>query len=382
VNWDDVILDAAATDTGMRRTNNQDSLAVVRATTAEVFKTRGHVFMVADGMGAHAVGELASKLACDYIPHTYLKAKNLPPADALTKAYQDVGSQIYSKAAANPDFHRMGTTCSTLVLYPAGALIAHVGDSRVYRVRGGRIDQLSFDHSLVWELVRKGHMKRDQAQKAYPKNVITRSLGPEPSVEVDIEGPYAVEPGDVYVLCSDGLSGMVDDPEIGAWASNFHPEEAVRFLMHLSNLRGGTDNTSLVLVRLGPWQEPGAEALEEAADGGRRAKGSFLTGLLGGLKARDRTVLAEENIHQTAECPLDMRLLSGMNEVVKNSQLTAVEQAWPVDWPALTRHRKEAEERARAGDLRGALRSLGEAITLLGLGGRQRRKDTLSQGRG
>ncbi len=98
---------------------------------------------------------------------------------------------------------------------PEGALIAHVGDSRVYRVRNQRIDQLSFDHSLVWELVRRNHLTPEQARVSVPKNVITRSLGPELEIEVDIEGPLAVELGDVYLLCSDGLSGPVEDHEIG-----------------------------------------------------------------------------------------------------------------------------------------------------------------------
>src|SRR5947209_11558099 len=171
----------------MRRSNNQDSYIVVRASNPEAWRQRGHLFMVADGMGAHAVGELASKMACDNIPHTYNKAKNSPPADAITKAYRAVSAQIHGRAAANRDFQGMGTTTSTLLLLPEGALIAHVGDSRVYRIRNGRIDQLSFDHSLVWELIRRNHLKPEHASTAVPKNVITRSLGPDPNVEVDIE---------------------------------------------------------------------------------------------------------------------------------------------------------------------------------------------------
>jgi len=193
VNWEDDVVDAAATDTGMRRTNNQDSLAIVRASTPEKWRERGHLFMVADGMGAHAVGELASKLACDNIPHNYTKAKSGTPVEALTKAYKEVGTLIHGKATANRDFEGMGTTCTTLLLLPAGALIAHVGDSRTYRIRGGRIDQLTFDHSLVWELVRHKHLTHEQAQRTVPRNVITRSLGPDPTVEVDIEGPLPVE---------------------------------------------------------------------------------------------------------------------------------------------------------------------------------------------
>lgn len=381
MNWDDPIVEAVLTDTGMRRTNNQDCLAVVRAPNAETFKTRGHLFMVADGMGAHAVGELASKLACDYIPHTYLKAKNSTPAEALTKAYLDVGAQIFNKAAANPDFHRMGTTCTTLVLLPGGALIAHVGDSRAYRVREGHIDQLSRDHSLVWELIKKGHMKPDQVHKAYPRNVITRSLGPEPSVEVDIEGPTAVEPGDVFVLCSDGLSGLVSDPEIGAIASQFHPEDACRYLLNLANLRGGSDNITVVIVRIGKWVEPGAEPATEDRHEGRRARGSFLAGFLGSLKSRNGAELDEEaEPYQTAECPMDARLLSGLAETVKSAHALAVDQAWVLDWPEVTRMRKQAEDQYKAGDLRGALRSLGEVIAMLGLAGRAHRKDVLSQG--
>ena len=96
MNWDDIIVDAAATDTGMRRSNNQDSHAIVRATRPEAWKVRGHIYMVADGMGAHAVGELASKLACDNIPHNYTKIKAVTPTEAITKAYKEVGGLIHT----------------------------------------------------------------------------------------------------------------------------------------------------------------------------------------------------------------------------------------------------------------------------------------------
>ena len=256
MNWDDIIIDATATDTGMRRANNQDSHSVVRASNFETWKQRGHLFMVADGMGAHAVGELASKMACDNIPHNYTKTKTGGAAEAITKAYREVGALIHSRATANRDFQGMGTTCSTLLLLPDGALIAHVGDSRVYRIRNGRIDQLSFDHSMVWELMKRNLLPADQVNSAVPKNVITRSLGPDPSVEVDIEGPLAVEPNDVYLLCSDGLSGPVQDPELGEFAENFHPNDACRYLVSLANLRGGPDNITTVILRIGPWIEP------------------------------------------------------------------------------------------------------------------------------
>ena len=273
MNWDDIIIDAAATDTGMRRANNQDSYTSVRASHAEAWRQRGHVFMVADGMGAHAVGELASKMACDMIPHNYMKARAGTPSEAITKAFREVSALIHSRASANRDFQGMGTTCSALLLLPEGALIAHVGDSRVYRVRQNRIDQLSFDHSLVWELVRRNHLTSEQANISVPKNVITRSLGPEVDIEVDIEGPLAVELGDVFLLCSDGLSGPVDDHEIGAFAGNFHPRDACRYLVNLANLRGGLDNITVQIVRIGPWIDPDSAEVQHQSDDRARASG-------------------------------------------------------------------------------------------------------------
>lgn len=379
--WDDVIVEAAATDTGMRRSNNQDSFAVVRASTAEAWKARGHLFMVADGMGAHAVGELASKLACDYIPHTYAKTKGMTTSEALTKAYQEVGAQIYHKAEANPDFHRMGTTCSTLVLQSSGALIAHVGDSRVYRMRGEKIEQLSFDHSLVWELVRKGHMKPEQASKAYPKNVITRSLGPEPTVEVDIEGPLPVEPGDVYLLCSDGLSGPVTDREIGAFATQFHPEAACRYLIHLANLRGGQDNITAVIARIGPWVEPGSSnGHKEEETAASKPKGSLFSSLIGSLRPKPAEPEVEEHIYQTDDCSLTPKLVSGINDVLKNAQAVAVDQAWGLDWAELSKERKAAEAAFSSGQHRDALKHLAEAAAILGTAARLHRKETLKNG--
>src|SRR4051812_26225651 len=226
----------------MRRSNNQDSHSIVRAPTCETWKNRGHLYMVADGMGAHAVGELASKMACDNIPFNYNKARTGTPSEAIIKAYREVGTSIHGKASANRDFQGMGTTCTTLILLPEGALVAHVGDSRAYRIRHGRIDQLSFDHSMVWELMKRNLLPADGSKISVPKNVITRSLGPDPTVEVDIEGPLAVEPNDVYLLCSDGLSGPVTDPELGVFAANFPPSDASRYLISLANLRGGQDN--------------------------------------------------------------------------------------------------------------------------------------------
>jgi protein phosphatase len=388
VNWEETIVEAALTDTGMRRSNNQDSYAIVRATKPEIWRKRGHVYMVADGMGAHAVGEMASKLACDNIPHAYNKLKGDSPREAIIQAYREVGGIIHGKATANQDFQGMGTTCSTLLLLPAGAMIAHVGDSRVYRIRRGRIEQLTFDHSLVWELVRHKHLSIEQASKSVPRNVITRSLGPEPAVEVDIEGPYPTETGDVFVLCSDGLSGLVEDPEIGAFASNFHPEDASRYLTHLANLRGGLDNVTTMVLRIGPWTDPGTTAdgsgatgAEQSA-GGRGGRGSWLSGLKlpFGRKATKTEEEVEEHLYREADCPIDVQLLQQLSEDVRSAQALAVDQAWNLEWSVLANFRRESEEARAEGDLRGALRCLGEAISMLGQAGRVHRKEHSSTG--
>src|SRR5260370_25741457 len=141
----------------------------------------------------------------------------------------------------------MGTTTTALLVRPEGAWIGHVGDSRAYRIRDGQIEQMSFDHSLVWEMARRQGVDPDGLQ-GIPSNVIVRSLGPEPLVQVDVEGPHPVQAGDTYLLCSDGLTGQISDSEMGAIASVLPPAEACRFLVDLANLRGGPDNITVLIV--------------------------------------------------------------------------------------------------------------------------------------
>jgi hypothetical protein len=286
---------------------------------------------------------------------------------------------IHGKATANRDFQGMGTTCSTLLLLPEGALIAHVGDSRVYRNRNGRIDQLSFDHSLAWELVRRNHLSEEQANKAVPRNVITRSLGPDPNIEVDIEGPLPVEPGDVFLLCSDGLSGPVENPELGAFAGNFHPKNACRYLLHLANLRGGHDNITVVIARVGAWIEPESETeipeMAGVAANGHAKKAGWMKGITGLLGAKKKTATAvEEHIYRSSECPVSEELVERMADLVKKGQQSAIEHGWPVEWTVLAEHRRIAKDLRKQGKLRHALKELGEAIELLGTAGRMHRK--------
>ena len=144
----------------------------------------------------------------------------------------------------------MGTTCSCLVLSPSAALVAHVGDSRVYRLRDGLLEQLTFDHSLVWEMAAAGRVSEDKIPSGIPKNIITRSLGPHEVVNIDLEGPHELAEGDVFLLCSDGLTGVVDNPMIGGILGALPPDKSAQMLVDLANLGGGPDNISVVVARI------------------------------------------------------------------------------------------------------------------------------------
>jgi protein phosphatase len=244
---------SARSDVGLRRANNQDAHAVLEPWNAEQYRRRGWLFLVADGMGAHAAGEMASAMAAEQVPLVYEKLAGKSPALALRLAVQQANDEIHAKGESSLDLKGMGTTCTTLALVPRGAVVGHVGDSRAYRVRGGRIEQLSRDHSLAWDLEDMQAAGGGQGldPREAPKNIITRSLGPHPQVQVDLEGPFPVEAGDVFVLCSDGLSGQVADGEIGLVAASLPPREAAAALVGLALVRGAPDNVTVIVARAG-----------------------------------------------------------------------------------------------------------------------------------
>ena len=219
---------------------------MILASTRQQFAKRGHLFIVADGMGAHAAGELASKIATDTIALSYAKRNHEDLAEALRNSVYDAHKQIRSQSEKDEAFHDMGTTVDALVLSPGGAVVAHVGDSRVYRLRDRIFEQLTFDHSLVWEIRASGKIPRDKIPGYIPKNVITRSLGPSENLKVDLEGPFPIRQGDYFLLCSDGLSGQVEDDEIGQILFVLPPDYATETLINLANLRGGPDNITVI----------------------------------------------------------------------------------------------------------------------------------------
>lgn len=240
---------AALTDVGVKRSHNQDACAARPAVDTPGFEVSGHVFVVADGMGGHAVGEKASAKAVQDIPHLYQKHVREGVVPAIRRAFVETNAGIHAIGQENPEFRGMGTTSTALILRPEGAWVGHVGDSRAYRIRDGVAEQLTFDHSWVWEIAKRQGVDPDELGD-FKKNVIIRSLGPDPEVEIDIEGPYPTRPGDIFLLCSDGLTGLVNPTEIGAVVTALPADMAVRLLVHLANLRGGPDNITVMIVRV------------------------------------------------------------------------------------------------------------------------------------
>lgn len=232
----------------MRRRNNQDNHGVFLAQNESNWNKFGHLLIVADGMGAHAAGELASQLAVELVSHYYRKLTHNSLAEILQQSFIEANAEIYRRGQANPEFRSMGTTACAIIVTKDGLSLAHVGDSRIYRLRDGVMEQLTFDHSLVWEMRATGDISEEMLNNStIPKNVITRSLGPNPSVAVDIEGPFDLRRGDKFLMCSDGLSGQLTDSELGTLLQLLDRDSAVQAMIDLANLRGGPDNITVVI---------------------------------------------------------------------------------------------------------------------------------------
>ncbi|GGN06424.1 protein phosphatase [Thermus composti] len=230
---------ALETHPGLKRPKNED--AVGHALTPW-----GGVFVVADGMGGHRTGEVAARLAVETLL-AHLKAQE-PSPKALLEAFEQANARIYQEAQ-RPENRGMGTTATCLVLDLPYALIAHVGDSRAYLLRQGELTLLTEDHSWVAERVRQGLLSPEEAKTHRWRNVITNALGSFPQARVDLLG-LKLSPGDVFLLCSDGLSGVLEDRTLREVLKNFPPEEAAKRLVALANEWGGPDNISAIVVRV------------------------------------------------------------------------------------------------------------------------------------
>ena len=247
---------AATTDVGMKRSHNEDSFTLIEA---------DHVFMVADGMGGHASGEVASRLAVDALASFFEYTRSDDEAtwpfrmdralryaeNRLVCAIKVANSRVFEASEREERYKGMGTTCVATLFEPGRVCIAHVGDSRAYRLRGTELVQLTRDHSLLEEYKAANPDLTLDEERAFPhKSVITRALGMRPFIEVAMR-TEATTPGDQYLLCSDGLSGLVGAAELlGILVEARTADHATAALIAAANRAGGTDNITAMVIRV------------------------------------------------------------------------------------------------------------------------------------
>ncbi len=267
----------SATDVGLVRSNNQDELLVAPL-----------LFAVADGMGGAAAGEVASATAIERLQEAFTAA-GAPTPDDLIEAAQKANRAVWEQAEANPEMRGMGTTLVALALVADGRLaVINIGDSRLYLLHDGELRQVTSDHNLVAELVAEGRLSKEEAEYHPRRNIMTRALGVDPEVPVDLFMLDAV-PGDRLLLCSDGLPRELHDDQIASLLRRLaRPEEAARELVEEAKRRGGNDNITVVVVDVvAPGEEKDADLTaavptpppaQPVVSAPRRAKRSFITG--------------------------------------------------------------------------------------------------------
>jgi len=246
------IVFAQRTDIGLKRELNEDSALSFQPEDQQVVESKGILFVVADGMGGHARGEVASQLAVNTIRDVYYSQESDDPEAALRVALEQASARIYAENMAmspkpEPD-QMMATTCVAAVLRGDTVYVANVGDSRAYIMRDGQAHQISLDHSLVAKQVREGLITKEQAKDHPDRNKIYRCLGYE-TVEVDTFSEK-VQPGDLLLLCTDGLSELVPEEEVASIVQQHEPQESVQRLIERANELGGKDNITAVVARV------------------------------------------------------------------------------------------------------------------------------------
>jgi len=246
---------AGISDPGMMRECNEDAL---------ILKPETGLAVLADGMGGHLAGEVASAMAVDIISRHIAQALDAPPttnassadlsleASVLVEAVRQANAAIYEASHSKPEYNGMGTTVVVTLFHDNKVCVAHVGDSRLYRYRSEHLEQLTEDHSMVQELLRRGLISPEEARTSANKNLVTRALGVDPSVQVDV-AEQMVQKEDLYLLCSDGLSDVLEDSDVELLLRTFggNLEDAGRQIVTEVNSKGGPDNVSVVLVRTG-----------------------------------------------------------------------------------------------------------------------------------
>jgi PPM family protein phosphatase len=236
------IKSGAWSDQGKIRNSNEDQF---------VADPQKRIFLVADGMGGHAAGEVASKMAALKVEEILSRSESFSdPETFLQQAIQIANKQVYSAQLDNPHFRGMGSTLTVLKIQDNRYYIAHVGDSRAYLLRNGNLTQLTRDHSLVWQLYEDKLISKEDLSRHPRKNIVTRSIGTHPHVEAEIQSEQVSEK-DMFLICSDGLTDVISDLQIKDFLnSGKTPQEISKILVDAANTGGGPDNITVVVVSI------------------------------------------------------------------------------------------------------------------------------------
>ena len=248
---------AGLSDVGCQRANNEDSYLYWEPAGDEEFQRKGRLAVIADGMGGHEGGQEASRLAVETVREVYDQALGDDSQAALVESFAAAHARIQDYAEQHPAFQGMGTTCTAVVLRGRQLFFAHVGDSRLYLIRDGRILRLTRDHSYVGRLVESGIVRAEDAEKHPQRHILTAALGAGREVAVDsAEQSVALIEGDDLLLCTDGLWGVVPEEELETVVSANTPAESCAILVKLARQRGGPDNITLQVLRVGADSQP------------------------------------------------------------------------------------------------------------------------------
>jgi PPM family protein phosphatase len=243
---------ASLTDVGCQRENNEDSYGYWEPANDADFAALGRLAIVADGMGGHEGGQIASRLAVETFTKAYAGTTDPDPRKRLLTALKDAHRHIQQRARQDPQLNSMGTTCTAFAVVGMRLYFVHVGDSRLYLLREGKLRMLTRDHTLITRLLEKGLIRPDEAQDHPQKHVLTSALGvPDEEMEIDAPPePLFLYRGDILMICTDGLWGQMEDGEIEQALLSQPPRAACHSLVRLAKERGGPDNITLQVLRI------------------------------------------------------------------------------------------------------------------------------------
>lgn len=252
---------------GRKRPNNEDFVTFWVPPNPEVLETSGCIYIVADGVGGASEGERASRFAAENVKHEYYQMEGLEPGERLRRAFLSANNQIFQYAEMGGGQRRMATTMVAAVIVKNQLWVANVGDSRAYLIRDGKANQITHDHNTIGELLKNGMLTDEEAFLSKGKNHLTRSIGGDPQVHVDVFRPLALQSGDQILLCTDGLTRYVRSADLARLTSQGSPEEIVERLVDFANQHGGADNVSVLFASIGPSIQPGEQAIQPADHG-------------------------------------------------------------------------------------------------------------------